>query len=105
MLPAFLFHIYIKAEPPAVSACGGEITHFIMSIIVKAALEGVSRMPLALHSQNMGLHMKHECIRKREKNHRGSHPVLPQGEMARDLQRPHPLRVTASSFGSPQLLS
>lgn len=33
------FHIYIKAELPAVSARGGEITHFIMSIIVKAALE------------------------------------------------------------------
>lgn len=90
MLPAFLSHIYIKAEPPAVPARGGEITHFIMSIIVKAALEfqeGFSGCLWLCSHKIMGLRMEPECIRNREAITGGHALSFPKGkwpEVCRD---------------------
>lgn len=102
--------IYIKAEPRAASAPSGEITHFSVSTIVKAALtflEGISGlMPLALQSQNLGLQIKPERIRERQAVGGGItyDPLLLKGKGPEVCRAPINFSVPTSSFCSPQLL-
>lgn len=94
MLFCLFFPIYIKAEPHAASAPSGEVTRLSMSAIVKAALtfqEGISGlMPLALQSQNLGLHIKHKCIRERQAIMAVSPmvPLSPRGKGLRPAELP-----------------